>query len=71
MNNLLIELGSTIREKRKATGLSQENFANKIEIDRAYYSSIENGKHNLSILQIKKIADGLNITISELLKDIK
>lgn len=66
MNPLLIDLGNIIKEERKKTGLSQEAFAYKIGIDRAYYSSIENGKHNLSILQIKKIADGLNIKLKDL-----
>lgn len=66
MNDLLIKFGKIIKEKRKETGLSQEDFAYKVGIDRAYYSSIENGKHNLSLLQIKKIADGLNIKIKDL-----
>lgn len=70
MNELLIKLGNIIKEERKKTGLSQEAFTYKIGIDRAYYSSIENGKHNLSILQIKKIADGLNIKIKDLLKNL-
>lgn len=66
MNDFLIKFGKIIKEKRKETGLSQEGFAYKVGIDRAYYSSIENGKHNLSLLQIKKIADGLNIKIKDL-----
>lgn len=66
MNDFLIKFGKIIKEKRKETGLSQEDFAYKVGIDRAYYSSIENGKHNLSLLQIKKIADGLNIKIKDL-----
>ena len=66
MNDFLIKLGKIIKKKRKETGLSQEDFAYKVGIDRAYYSSIENGKHNLSLLQIKKIADGLNIKIKDL-----
>lgn len=66
MNDFLIKFGKIIKEKRKETGLSQEQFAYKVGIDRAYYSSIENGKHNLSLLQIKKIADGLNMKIKDL-----
>ena len=66
MNDFLIKFGKIIKEKRKKTGLSQEDFAYKVGIDRAYYSSIENGKHNLSLLQIKKIDDGLNINIKDL-----
>lgn len=71
MNELLIKLGKIIKQKRKDIGISQENFAYKIGMDRTYYSSIENGKHNISILQIEKIANGLDITISELLQDLK
>ena len=71
MNEFLIKFGNTIKDKRKSTGLSQEAFAYKIGIDRAYYSSIENGKHNISLLQIKKIADGLNISIKELFENME
>jgi transcriptional regulator with XRE-family HTH domain len=60
------ELGDRIKELRKTTGLSQEKFALKIEMDRTYYSTIEAGKRNVSLRNIKKIADGLGITISEL-----
>lgn len=63
-----IQLGERIRELRQLTGLSQEKFALKIGIDRTYYSSVENGKRNISLDNIKKIADGLNISISELFK---
>lgn len=70
MNEFLIKFGKIIKEKRKAMGLSQEEFAYRVKIDRAYYSSIENGKHNLSLLQIKKIADGLNIRIKDLFEEM-
>jgi transcriptional regulator with XRE-family HTH domain len=70
MNEFLIKFGNIIKEKRKAMGLSQEEFAYRAEIDRAYYSSIENGKHNLSLLQIKKIAEGLNIKIKDLFEEL-
>ena len=37
-------------------------------MDRTYYSSVEAGKRNVSIQNIKKIADGFGISISELMK---
>ncbi len=52
---------------RKLANLSQEKFALKIGMDRTYYASVEAGKRNISINNIKKIADGFNITMSELL----
>ncbi len=35
-------------------------------MDRTYYSSVEAGKRNISIINIKKIADGLGVTFGEL-----
>jgi transcriptional regulator with XRE-family HTH domain len=60
------DLGRRIRELRHQTGLSQEKFALKIGMDRTYFASVEVGKRNISILNIKKIADGLGVTLSEL-----
>jgi len=63
-------LGERIRKLREKKGLSQENFSLSIGMDRTYYSSVENGKHNITINNLKKICGGLNITLSELLKDL-
>ena len=61
------DLGKRLQELRKErTGLSQEKFAFKIEMDRTYYASVEAGRRNISIVNIKKIADGLGISLSEL-----
>lgn len=60
------DLGKRIRELRRETGLSQEKFALKIGMDRTYYASVEAGKRNIAIINIKKIADGLNISLSML-----
>lgn len=63
-----VELGNRIKELRCKMGLSQEKFALKINMDRTYFSSVESGKRNISIVNIKKIADGLDVTLSELFK---
>ncbi len=61
------ELGKRIRELRTSkTNLSQEKFAHKIEMDRTYFASVETGKRNISITNIKKIADGLGVSLCEL-----
>ena len=61
------DLGKRIQELRKGkTGLSQEKFALKIEMDRTYFASVEAGRRNISIVNIKKIADGLGVSLSEL-----
>lgn len=68
--DFLIILGNRIRELRLETGLSQEKFALKIEMDRTYYASVESGRRNISIINLRKIAKGLNMTLSELLENI-
>ncbi|MFV0519964.1 MAG: helix-turn-helix domain-containing protein [Lachnospirales bacterium] len=64
------KLGQRIRELRLKTGLSQEKFALSIEMDRTYFASVELGKRNIAIINLEKIANGLGVTLSELLKDI-
>ncbi len=64
------KMGERIKELRLQTGLSQEKFALKIGLDRTYYASVEAGKRNISILNLKKIANGFNITLSELFKGV-
>ena len=63
---ITISLGERIQELRKRNGLSQEKFALLIGMDRTYFASVEAGKRNIAIYNIKKIADGLGVTLSEL-----
>ena len=64
------QFGERIRELRIAQGLSQEKFALSIGMDRTYYASVESGKRNISLNNIKKIADGLGVSLSDLFKGI-
>lgn len=67
---IAINFGSKIREMRIQTGLSQENFARKIGMNRTYYASVEQGKRNISIVNVEKIANGLGVSLSELFKGV-
>ena len=72
MNDIKLRLGNKLKLLRKAkTNLSQESFANFIELDRTYYASVENGKRNISLINLEKIARGLGITLSELFDGIE
>ena len=64
------DLGKRIRELRTHTGLSQEKVALKIGMDRTYFALVEAGKRNIAIRNIKKIADGLGVTLSELFEGL-
>ena len=64
------KIGNRIRELRKETGLSLEKFAAKIGMDRTYFASVELGKRNISIVNLEKIAEGLDISLSELFLNV-
>ena len=60
-----VKIGLRLKELRKAKGLSQEKFAFKCELDRTYIASIEQGKRNVSIVNIEKIVNALNISLTD------
>jgi transcriptional regulator with XRE-family HTH domain len=45
-----------------ARGLSQQDFAHEIEMDRTYYGGVERGERNVSIDNVERIAKGLGIS---------
>jgi len=57
----------TLRQKRK---LSQQSLAEKAEIDRAFLSGIERGVENPTLFTIQAIADGLSVSVGELMKGL-
>lgn len=67
---ITVELGKKIKQLRMKKGLSQEKFALEMGMDRTYFASVEAGKRNISICNIKKIADGLEISLSELFEGL-
>ncbi|MEG2097358.1 MAG: helix-turn-helix transcriptional regulator [Pseudoflavonifractor sp.] len=64
------KVGKRIRELRLLTGLSQEKFAASIGMDRTYFASVESGKRNIAIVNLSKIAEGLNVSLSELVRGV-
>ena len=64
-------LGKYLREARKEVGLSQEEFAAKIEINRTYYGNLERGENSVSIDKLQKISRVLDIPLSELFRQVE
>ena len=58
------KVGARIRELRNNRGLSQEKLALAAGLDRTYIASVENGKRNISIVNLEKIIVALNSTFS-------
>ena len=69
--NIKIKIGLRIKELRQIEGLSQEKLAGEADLDRTYINSVENGRRNISIENIEKIAKALNVTIFEFFNEKK
>ena len=63
---VLVALGEAIRRARIGIGLSQEVLAVDAGIDRSYMGGIERGEHNLTVMNVMKIADALKMPPSSL-----
>ena len=55
-----MDIGTRIKELRKENGISQEKLALLTGLDRTYITSVENGKRNISIINIERIVNSLN-----------
>lgn len=63
----MIVLGSTIRARRKARGLSQEKLAELADLHPTYISEIERGSVNASVYSIFVIANVLEMELADLI----
>lgn len=58
--------GLRVRYFRKRLKLSQEELANKAELHRTYVGAVERGERNISLLNILRLADTLQVTVKDL-----
>lgn len=66
-NELQIELGKIVRNKRLALKLSQEALAELAGLHFTYVSSIERGERNISLLNIAKMSKALRCSMKDLM----
>lgn len=59
-------LAANVRRIRNATGLSQEELADRAEMHRTYISSVERGERNVSLENIFALAKALGVEPAEL-----
>ncbi|WP_342417331.1 helix-turn-helix transcriptional regulator [Paenibacillus sp. FSL R10-2782] len=59
-------VGARIRALRKEKGLSQESLGEKDGFHFSYIGQIERGEKNVSLLNIAKIADALDVNLIQL-----
>lgn len=60
-------VAETVKQARKAAGLSQEDLAFEAGVDRTYVSQVERGKRNVTIVVLARIAKALKTSPDRLL----
>lgn len=64
------EFGQRVRTRRLELGLSQERLAEISGLHRNYVGSLERGERNVALLNILRLAKGLNTDAAELVRDL-
>ncbi|MDO3409711.1 helix-turn-helix transcriptional regulator [Saccharibacillus sp. CPCC 101409] len=63
-------LGEKVRELRVEKGLSQEKLGELAELNSNYIGQIERGEKSISVFTLKKIANGLSLSLEEVYRRI-
>jgi transcriptional regulator with XRE-family HTH domain len=69
-DKLLQQFGLRVRALRAERGWSQEELGFETELDRTYVSGIERGVRNPTLSVLGRLANGLNVSLSELVADV-
>lgn len=65
------QFGLTVRRLRLSRNISQEKFAEIVGLHRTYISEVERGTRNIALINIIRIAEGLEINPSELFHEME
>ena len=64
--DIRIRFGRAIRRIREEQEINQEEAAERCGLHRTYYSGIERGVRNVSLVNIERIAKGLKTSLPDL-----
>ena len=64
-------VGDNIRQARKRKGISQEEFAEIAGFSRSYYTEIETGQRNISLLNLIKIIEALVVDSNTIIGPVR
>lgn len=68
--DVLKKTGLRIKTLRMERRLTQERLSNDIGMAQSYLAEVENGKRNVSLVNIARIAKGLGVQLGELFEGI-
>jgi transcriptional regulator with XRE-family HTH domain len=68
--DIRIRFGRAIRRIREEQEINQEEAAERCGLHRTYYSGVERGVRNVSLVNVEKIAKGLRTSLPELFRRV-
>jgi transcriptional regulator with XRE-family HTH domain len=68
--DIRIRFGRAIRRIREEQEINQEEAAERCGLHRTYYSGIERGVRNVSLMNIERVAKGLRISLQKLFERV-
>jgi transcriptional regulator with XRE-family HTH domain len=69
--NIRAQVGRSIKRFRAASGISQEELADRARLDRTYVSGLERGLRNPTVLVLVDLAVALGVQPSDLISEIQ
>ncbi|AJS58485.1 helix-turn-helix domain-containing protein [Paenibacillus sp. IHBB 10380] len=66
MKTVLKAVGQRVRDLRKQLGLSQEELGEKAGFHFSYIGGVERAEKNITIVNLQKIADALDVPLNDL-----
>jgi transcriptional regulator with XRE-family HTH domain len=66
-NYILLRFGRKVRMERERRRISQEKFGELAGVHRTYVGMIERGEKNITLLNIEKFAQALDVTLKQLM----
>jgi len=68
-HDILNLFGENVRKYRRLLDISQEELAHRADLHRTYIGMIERAEKNITLVNMKKIANALQVNIEDLLKN--
>ena len=68
-SEILKKFGERVRQLRKRKDISQEELAHRADLHRTYIGMIERAEKNITLLNIEKIANALEVTVKEIFEE--
>lgn len=69
-SEILKKFGERVRQLRKEKDISQEELAYRADLHRTYIGMIERAEKNITLLNLAKIANALEISIKDLFNEL-